>query len=358
MVGIIGGAEELRRGVADPRALAAVALDDDGWDRYWGALAALRPFGRAALELARELIHPGGAAIDVGCDLLGVLCNPDEGGFGLEVTLELVAVAGREDDAEVLWSVANALGHAADPAGTEMLARLRTHQDRDVRLAVAQALPMCHDPDDHDEMSLSAVALLDLMEDEHADVRDWATFAIARQIEVDGIGIREALAGRLADDDLETRREAAAGLARRRDRRALEVVKGMIQSGSPPWFVIEAAAYLGHEELLGPLRELAETWTDTGLSTLVRAIRRCDPAARSADLSRWNEVLTRLDQAGFSPALLCPLYETWVELDLAAQDGPMLSYGVEHLVDDRCQGDMTKLASVVAADAARISETS
>ena len=294
----------------------------------------------------------------MGCDLLGVLCNPDEDGLGLEVALELVAVAGRVDETEVLCSVARALGHAADSTGAATLARLRIHHGRDVRLAVAQALPMCHDADDHDQESVVATALLDLMEDEHPDIRDWATFAIARLVQVDGVGVRQALVRRLLDDDLATRSEAAAGLARRRDRRALEAVRDIIQSGRPPSFIIEAAEYLGNEELLPSLQTLSETSTGSGSSALARATRQCDPAARSGDLSQWTEVLTLLDQAGLSPSLLCPLYEVGIELDLAPRDGTTLCYDLEHLVRDRCQGDLKQLASLVATDAARISMTS
>ncbi len=257
----------------------------------------------------------------------------------------------------MLWSVAGALNHAADPAGAETLARLRTHHDRDIRLAVAQALPVCHDLDDHDEQGEATVALLDLMEDEHPDVRNWATFAIARQIEVDGAGIREALVRRLDDDDLEVRSEAGAGLARRHDRRAVHVVKSMIEAGDSRWFVIEAAEYLGNEELLGPLRGLAKTWTGAGLSALARAIHRCDPAARSAVLLDCRKVLMRLDQAGLAPSLSCPLYGAWLQLDLTAQDGTTLSYDLTHLLDDRCQGDLENLVALVAADAARVSAT-
>lgn len=43
------------------------------------------------------------------------LCDPDEEGWGPEVTSAVVRMAETEDDADVLWSVAQALGFAEDP---------------------------------------------------------------------------------------------------------------------------------------------------------------------------------------------------------------------------------------------------
>jgi HEAT repeat protein len=61
-------------------------------------------------------------------------------------------------------------------------------------------------------------ALLELSRDSDVDVRNWATFALGSQIDVDTPQIREALRNRLSDSDEDTRSEALCGLARRKTR--------------------------------------------------------------------------------------------------------------------------------------------
>jgi HEAT repeat protein len=54
-----------------------------------------------------------------------------------------------------------------------------------------------------------------LTQDTAPEVRDWATFALGTQIDLDTSEIRDALAARLNDPDEVTRAEAATGLSRR-----------------------------------------------------------------------------------------------------------------------------------------------
>jgi HEAT repeat protein len=65
-------------------------------------------------------------------------------------------------------------------------------------------------------------ALIVLSGDADPTVRDWATFALGVQIERDSTEVRDALAVRLADEDVNTRDEAIRGLAVRGDTRAVE----------------------------------------------------------------------------------------------------------------------------------------
>ena len=59
------------------------------------------------------------------------------------------------------------------------------------------------------------------MFDADEDVRDWATFGLGTLGTVDTPEIRDAFAKRLDDDSSDVVDEALAGLAQRRDKRAL-----------------------------------------------------------------------------------------------------------------------------------------
>lgn len=358
---------ELAVGLEHARALGLAAeshgaLDsEDVWDSYWRALRELNSFGREALEAGRALL--GGEYWDreLGCDLLGTLCNPDENGWGLEIALELVTLGSSETETDVIWSLVAALGHVANPIGAPTLHKFRTHFDRDVRLAVAQAIPWCHVASDHSELGLVVETLLELMEDEHSEVRNWATFGIARLLEVDGLAIRSALLRRLNDDDEEVRVEAICGLARRRDKRSFEPLLAALESGDPSWTLVEAAGYLTDERLLGALRNLLGTF-DSWLSMLEDSIRLCDPIQKQCELDLIGRVISDFDRsphaATIEISISCPLFENWVDITARCADREDCSYSLDALIEKRCDGDPSRVPEIVAADVAKASETS
>lgn len=71
--------------------------------------------------------------------------------------------------------------------------------------------------------------------DEDAAVRDWATFTLGTQLDVDSRDVRQALRDRLDDANFDTRCEAFVGLARRLDERAVAPSCG-------PWRMASSAA--------------------------------------------------------------------------------------------------------------------
>jgi hypothetical protein len=74
----------------------------------------------------------------------------------------------------------------------------------------------------HQDSDLDTQTLLTLMRDEDADTRNWATFAIGTLREdEDTPEIRDALFAAIDDPHEDTRFEALAGLAIRRDRRII-----------------------------------------------------------------------------------------------------------------------------------------
>jgi len=202
----------------------ALSLDDDLDDgkARWDIVSELHSEGgRAAFEAAERLCRAGEAKRRVlGADILAqVGVTPGSGGASvgpfrdaaMRVLLDLVE---RESEPEILASICSAFGHLKDPRAVGPLVRLREHPAEKVRLAVVFGLLARPERETLD-------ALIELSADDDADVRDWATFGLARQSDADYPALREALAARIDDPDVETRAEALHGLATRGDRRAL-----------------------------------------------------------------------------------------------------------------------------------------
>lgn len=105
------------------------------------------------------------------------------------------------------------------------------------------------------------------MTDRDPEVRNWATFGLGQQSDMDSDAIRQALKKQLSDDDPDVRYEAIIGLGRRRDRRALSFLKTMLHNDPDDVFAREAAA-----KLLG-LNESGERATDELLGSLQRLQR-------------------------------------------------------------------------------------
>ena len=160
------------------------------------------------------------------------------------------------------------------------------HADGGVRLDATHALYSCAG-EPPSRAAIEALIALSADPDEH--VRDWATFGLGTQVDVDDGDVRAALVDRLSDPFLDAREEAAVGLARRGDPRAFEPVRELLEADEVSSLTVEAAGYLADERLLRPLLELGEWWEDDP-DLLRAAIDRCDPVARA----RFEERLRSL----------------------------------------------------------------
>jgi HEAT repeat protein len=119
-------------------------------------------------------------------------------------------------------------------------------------------------------------------------VRNWATFAVGRQLDFDSAALRDALWERVTDESQDVREEAIAGLARRRDRRVLPLVAQLLDSGDVPSWFFDAAASLADASLVPGLLKFDETD-----ELVARALSWCDPARRAA---RERSMATFLDE--------------------------------------------------------------
>jgi HEAT repeat protein len=249
------------------QAAAAVPVDE--------VLASAVTFCRADADALRA----------TGAGMLAELCNL-EGEWGAEVLGILAPLLERETSLDVIRIALHGVGLSGLAEGIPIVLRFAAHADGGVRLDATHALYSCAG----EQPSRATIgALIELSADPDEHVRDWATFGLGTQVDVDDGDVRAALVARLNDPFLDAREEAAVGLARRRDPRAFEPVRELLEADEVSTVTVEAAGYLADERLLRPLLELGEWWEDDP-ELLRAAIDRCDPVART----RFEERLRRL----------------------------------------------------------------
>ncbi|GCE22626.1 HEAT repeat domain-containing protein [Dictyobacter kobayashii] len=257
--------------------LFLLALNDDD-EIAWEAITELQRRGnRDIFEQAHQFcISSETKKRRVGADILGQL-GLLERPFHEEIFVVLLAMLQQEQESEVLKSVAVALGHRNDPRAIKALARLKHHPDEAVRFGMVFGLMGYED-------ELAIQTLIECSTDIDVDVRDWATFALGSQIELDTLAIREALLARLNDTDENTRSEAIVGLAQRGDPHMVEPLIADLEQGWISNAALEAAAEIGDPRLYPILQQLQLTWADDNdewlYKRLLEAIESCRPVQK------------------------------------------------------------------------------
>ncbi len=329
--------------VGQALAAARVAEETDDWDEYGTWLWRAAADGAGSLALGLELIASDDPVErETGCDLLGDASNRNES-VRAETVTALVVLAERETEGGVLWSLARAIERTQDQRAVPVLAALAGHPDADVRQQVASSFAGVATglPDGPDIR-----ALITLTRDDDSEVRNWATFALGFQAEVDTPGIRAVLWERTTDGHADTREEAIRGLARRHDRRVVPLLAELLAdpTGAHALTFI-AARIMGIPELLPALLEYEPG--DVGVTAAVNA---CDPVERARlDTSAWD-VLCALDR--LRPDLGASVYMGRFDSGLLLGLGAGLAssdYDVEALLR-RAGGDPAHAAGLVASD--------
>ncbi|MEV0217158.1 HEAT repeat domain-containing protein [Micromonospora sp. ALFpr18c] len=238
--------------------------------------------GLAAVRLAvGHLADPDRVVRAAACDLLGFASDVHGDDLRRDAATALISLATTEADPEVHWSIARALGATCDPRALSTLVTLASSADSDVRFQVAVAVPAVLDDPPADA---GAAVLIDLCADPDPTVREWATFGLGWASTADGDAVRRAVWDRTHDVDPEVRAEGARGLARRRDVRALPLVRGLLAQDAVHTFTFQAAAYLADPSLL-PLLD----GFDPTAAGVAEALRECDPVCRGQrDESVWR----------------------------------------------------------------------
>lgn len=242
--------------------LFAVVVREQDDDARWSAIRELHALGtREVFDRAVQLCRSASVAERVaGADIVGQLSA-----FSDDRLLTLVSML---DDPEpkVVEAAIHGLAQQQDARTVDALARASQHEAANVRWAVATALEDVI-ADDRAER-----VLLALMHDADTSVRDRATFAVGSLSDHDTPRIRAALAERLRDADPAVANEAALGLARRRDARAIPYIAGAIESSDGE--IEEAADEITSPDMLAELLKARDALGDAmGLQQLIQRCR-------------------------------------------------------------------------------------
>ncbi|HVG24348.1 MAG TPA: HEAT repeat domain-containing protein [Thermoanaerobaculia bacterium] len=242
--------------------LFEVVVREPDDDSRWRAIRQLHAVGtREVFERAVLLCRGDSAGERVaGADIIGQL-----NAFSDEAMTTLLAMLG-DGEASVVEAVIHALSQRQDARTIDALARAAAHDASNVRWAVATAL------EDLIADERAERVLLALMRDDDTSVRDRATFAVGSLSDHDTPRIRTALAERLRDEDRCVAHEAALGLARRRDARAIPYIAIAVESADGE--IEEAADEITSPDMLPELLKARDAIGDgRGLSTLIERCR-------------------------------------------------------------------------------------
>lgn len=188
----------------------------------WDSIGVLRKRpGEELFETCKELVKSSDAKHRmVGIDILaqlGLTPRPFSQPT-LEIFFNLLDI---ETDLNVLASLLFAIGHNnddLDEAQIKKICSFAVNGDSQVKEGLVFALLGIDDRTAIDTLIL-------LSTDKKRAIRDWATFGLGNMLNRNNKKIREALWNRVTDKDFDTKYEAIAGLAKRKDRRVKTVIE-------------------------------------------------------------------------------------------------------------------------------------
>ncbi|MEU4409749.1 HEAT repeat domain-containing protein [Streptosporangium sp. NPDC023963] len=160
---------------------------------------------------------------------------------------------------DLRWAAAHALSVACDERVLYPLLRFADDPSSEIRWQVVRGIPTGIEvlPEE------AVQALLKLMRDPDAQIRDWATMRLGHHGKNDTPEIRDAFVERLDDPEEDTAGEAAVALAIRRDARIVPVLERVLATADVGNLYVQAAGELTDPRLLPLLRKLkADGWRD------------------------------------------------------------------------------------------------
>ena len=180
-----------------------------------------------------------------------------------------------ESNLKVISSILYGIGHNNEGLTEnqiDLICRFQTSRSATIRYSLTFALLGVKNKN-------AINTLIKLSRDKASDIRNWATFGIGSQTEADNIEIRDALWERVTDIDKNTRDEAIAGLAIRKDRRVKEILKKELDVADTfSSLTLEAIEHFNDKEFIELIEQkihknkteqtVNEDWLKTILNTL------------------------------------------------------------------------------------------
>lgn len=232
-------------------------------DAPWEAVSALRRMGTPEVfDRAAEWCNSPTSLLRArGADVLSQIGQTAEHPSNIlpeQSYLVVSAMLQREKEPLPINAAIAALGHIGNPQAIPLVVKYIRDPSPKIRFTLAFALGCFpNDP-------AAIEALLVLMEDRDADVRDWATFGLGVLGKTDSVEIRDALLRRVDDSDENACEEAMIGLSKRKDQRVLEPLIAILQQADVPSRAIEAA------DLILDTTDDEKEWTGQQYATALR----------------------------------------------------------------------------------------
>ena len=178
-----------------------------------------------------------------------------------------------EKDADTIMSLLFAIGHNNEKLTGKQISKIvefKNHKDIGVRQGVVSTLLSV-------ENNKAITCLIELTNDKCTSIRDWATFGIGTQIEINNPKIIEALWNRVKDSNIETRHEAIVGLAIRNDERIKDIIINELKFGDCRTLIFEAINTLNDKIFLPYLKaELKTIKADENISEFwIQELKSC-----------------------------------------------------------------------------------
>jgi HEAT repeat protein len=222
-------------------------LNNKSNDNYWNYISELRK--RKSKDIFQKSILLTNSEIPkeriIGIDILAQFGYPRL--YKKIILKKFFQLLKNETDKYAISSLFYGIGHNNEnltDKQIQLICSFKKHKSSRIRYSLAFALLTKEEP-------IAIQTLIELSKDRDYEIRDWATFGLGSQIEIDNDEIRNALWKRINDKYEAPRFEAIFGLAKRKDEKIKEILKTELERidefGS---LILEAIEELNDKEFI------------------------------------------------------------------------------------------------------------